>query len=168
MSDYIIDMTFDSAIANGMSLAAIEAAREAGQAFADGTSWSDPQGEPSYDPQDLDDFADRVSMVAERRMRILRLPIRPAGRKEFNRTHAGVHIVIRRNGQVWERGDATIPVRPLRNELYPDEVEIVLAVRLPRRQGSDQQSGYATKEFGGPEQRHSEVILQASARSLLE
>lgn len=168
MSDYVIDLTFEAAISSGMSLAAIEAAREGSQAFPDELAWADPQGEPSYDPQDLDDMADRIAMVAERRLRILRLQIRPTDRRELRRTQAGVRMIIRRGGQVWERGDSTVPIRPLLNQPYPDEVEIILAVRLPRQRGEDTETGYATKELGGPSQVHSEVVLQASARSLIE
>jgi len=168
MSDYVIDLTFEAAISSGMSLAAIEAAREGSQAFADGLNWNDPQGEPSYDPQDFDDLADRVAMVAERRLRILRLQIRPTSRRELRHTQAGVRMIVRRGGQFWERGDTTIPIRPLMNAPYPDEVEIILAVRLPRQRGEDTETGYATREMGGPGLRDSEVVLQASARSLIE
>lgn len=168
MSDYVIDLTFDAAIYSGMSLAAIEAAREGSQAYAEGASWSDPNGEPSYDPSDLDDLADRVAMVAQRRLRILRLQILPRDQRSTQRQQAGVRLLITRNGQVCERGDATIPIRPLLNAPYPDEVEIILAVRMPRYRGQDGQSGYASKEMGGPAQSPTEVVLQASARSLIE
>jgi hypothetical protein len=168
MVDYVIDLSFDAAFMTGMSMAVIEAAREGALAAPVGMPMTDPQGEPSYDPTDLDDIADRAALAAERRLQLLRLRIRPADRRGTQRPTSGVRLVVRRGDLICDRGDATIPIRPLMNTAYVNDIEVILAVRLPQRRGNNGASGDATETTGSPDRLSSMDVMQASARATLE
>lgn len=167
-ADYIIDLTFDAAFMTGLSVAATEAAREAAQAFPSQLPAADPQGEPNADPSDLDDIADRVALAAEQRLRLLKLRVRPAIAGRAPSLQPGVRVILRRGNVVCERGDTSIPYRSLRSTLYPGDVEVILAARLPRQRTTETAPGQIDRSFGDAGLVPHVDVLQASARATLE
>jgi hypothetical protein len=51
---------------HGGTTAAIEAAREGARVYPPTLPFLDPNGEPSFDPDDYDDIADRIALTAEK------------------------------------------------------------------------------------------------------
>lgn len=128
--DLVVRLTFDAAFMTGLSLAAIEGAREGAQVFAQPLALHDPDGEPGSEGIDGDDIADRIAMVVEQRLRMLRLAVRSADQMGRQPGLPGVRVIVWRGGEVASRGDGRIPWRPGQAGLRTDEIEVVIAVRM--------------------------------------
>ncbi len=163
--DVVVTITFDAAFMTSMSVATIEAAREAGYVFARGVPLTDPHGEPEFDPRDGDDVADRVALIVERRLRMLRLRVVPTERPGVASDLPGVRVVVRHRGQVAERGNRMIPLRASASAPLPDELELVVAVRMSKRSFSSSKS---TAESNESRSWLGSNVLQCSARVPLE
>ena len=161
--DYVVRLTFDAAFVNGMSLAAIEGVREGAQVFPRSLPFSDPQVESVHQPLDGDDVVDRVTWVVQQRLRLLRLNVRSPESLPLQRTGPAVRVVLRRGLQIFERGDVRIPLRPLQPTLRPDELEVIIAVRLGG--SSDDPSDSRQSGLGA---WFAAEVLQASARATYE
>lgn len=107
--------------------AAIEAAREGSKVYPSMIPFNDPNGEPSYDPDDFDDVADRIALVAEQYLGIYGLDVEPspvAGRST-------AVVVIERNPvsgplETATRGDSTITANQTGAD--PADGEIIVTV----------------------------------------
>ncbi len=128
--DLVVRLTFDAAFMTGLSLAAIEGAREGAQVFAQPLALHDPDGELGSEGIDGDDIADRIAMVVEQRLRLLRLGVRSADQMGRQPGLPGVRVIVWRGGEVASRGDGRIPWRPGQAGLRTDEIEVVIAVRM--------------------------------------
>lgn len=163
--DLVVRMTFDAAFVNGMSVAAIEAAREGAQVFPRSLPFSDPNGEALTQPSDGDDVVDRIVQVVERRLRLLRLNVAAPDASSRRLSGPAVRLVVRRGAEVVQRGDDRVPLRMSPSSLPENEIEVVLAVRFGSQtfDGTERAAG----GIGGGSWFAAEV-LQASARAVRE
>jgi hypothetical protein len=112
---------------HGGTVAAIEAAREGAKIYPSMVPFNDPNGEPSYDPDDFDDIADRIALVAEKYIGLYGLDVEPTavpGRSTAK-------VVIKRNTfggplETATRGDNTITANQTGTD--PADGEIIVTV----------------------------------------
>ncbi len=167
-ANIIFQLTFDAAFAQGMSFAAVEAAREGSKIFSRQLSFTDPQGEPSYDPRDGDDIADRIAQVAIRRLGVLVPHVHRANDGGFDARSAGIHVIIRRGSLIAHRGDPTVTYQLPPATAYADEVEVIVAVRTSKPAKSASSPSLTAEWVNGRDIGQVGTIRQAGARSPLE
>lgn len=167
-ANIIFYITFDAAFVQGMSFAAIEAAREGAKVFPQGRTFLDPQSEPSANYLDHDDIADSITHVVMRRLGVLLPHIHRANGGGSDVTSAGVHVLIRRGGVIAHRGDLTVPIQMPATSISSDEIEVLVAVRT-RKPNREQTSSSLTAEWvNGHDIAQNGSIRQALARAPLE
>ncbi len=167
-ANIIFQLCFDAAFAQGMSFAAVEAAREGSKVFSQQLSFTDPQGEPSYDPRDGDDIADRIAQVAIRRLGVLVPHVHRANGGGYDAQTSGVHIIIRRGSLVAHRGDPSVTYQVPPGMPMADEIEVIIAVRTRKPAKSTNSPNLTAEWVNGRDIGQIGAIRQAGARSPLE
>jgi len=167
-ANIIFQLTFDAAFVQGMSFAAIEAAREGAKVFPEGRPFLDPQGESSPNYLDNDDIADRITQLVLQRLGVLLPHIHRANGSGLDVATAGVHVVIRRGGAIAERGDLSVPVRLPSVAAGSAEIEVIVAVRTSKPSRSSASSNLTAEWVNGHDIAQIGSIRQASARAPLE
>lgn len=167
-ANIIFQLTFDAAFAQGMSFAAVEAAREGAKVFSKQVSFTDPQGEPSYDFQDGDDIADRIAQVAIRRLGVLVPHVHRANGGGYDARQAGIHVIIRRGSLIAHRGDPTVTYQLPPGTPLADEVEVIIAVRTSKPATASVTPNITAEWVNGRDIGQIGAIRQAGARSPLE
>ena len=117
--------------------AVIEGAREGAKIFPGFPPFpfTDPGGEPSPDPTDLDDRADYIADVVDTYLGVHCLEVAPAGGAGDDPTRANARVVIeRRVGagavQTVTRGDDTIDCNATGPPLNPNEIRVTVCFLL--------------------------------------
>jgi len=167
-ANIIFHIAFDAAFVQGMSFAAIEAAREGAKVFPDARPFLDPQGEPSLNAADNDDIADTVTYVALQRLGVLVPHIRRTNGNSAEIIPPGIHIRIRRGATIAERGDLSVPITAPSVIANANEIEVQVAVRTSLPSRSQARSGLTAEWVNGRDIAQSGSIRQASARAPLE
>lgn len=167
-ANIIFQLAFDAAFAQGMSFAAVEAAREGSKVFSQQLSFTDPQGEPSYDPRDGDDIADRIAQVAIRRLGVLVPHVYRANGGGYDAQSSGVHIIIRRGSMIAHRGDPSVTYQVPPGAPMADEIEVIIAVRTSKPAKSASSPNLTAEWVNGRDISQIGAIRQAGARSPLE
>jgi hypothetical protein len=167
-ANIIFQLTFDAAFVQGMSFAAIEAAREGAKVFPQGRPFLDPHGEPSPSYLDNDDIADSIMHIAMRRLGVLLPHIHRANGGGLDVTNAGVHVLIRRGGVMAHRGDLTVPIQIPSTTTTSDEIEVLVAVRTGKPSRASTNSNLTAEWVNGHDIAQIGSIRQASARAPLE
>jgi len=167
-ANIIFQLAFDAAFAQGMSFAAVEAAREGSKVFSQQLTFTDPQGEPSYDPRDGDDIADRIAQVAIRRLGVLVPHVYRANGGGYDAQSSGVHIIIRRGSMIAHRGDPSVTYQVPPGAPLADEIEVMIAVRTSKPAKSASSPNLTAEWVNGRDISQIGTIRQAGARSSLE
>lgn len=167
-ANIIFQLSFDAAFAQGMSFAAVEAAREGSKVFSQQLSFTDPHGEPSYDPRDHDDIADRIALLALRRMGVLVPHIHRVNGGGYDAQTSGVHVIIRRGSLIAHRGDPSVNYQIPPGTPMADEIEVIVAVRTSKPTRSTATSSLTSEWVNGRDIGQVGAIRQAGARCPLE
>lgn len=167
-ANILFQLTFDAAFAQGMSFAAVEAAREGSKVFSQQLSFTDPEGEPNYDYRDGDDIADRIAQVAIRRLGVLMPHVYRANGGGYDPRTAGVHVIIRRGSMIAHRGDPSVTYQMPPGIPMADEIEVIVAVRTSKPDAAASSPNLTAEWVNGRDIGQVGAIRQAGARAPLE
>lgn len=167
-ANIIFHIAFDAAFVQGMSFAAIEAAREGAKVFPESRPFLDPQGEPSVNAADNDDIADTVTYIVLQRLGVLVPHIRRANGNTADIIPPGIHVRIRRGAAIAERGDLSVPINTPTVVANANEIEVFVAVRTSLPARSARNSSLTAEWVNGRDIAQSGAIRQATARAPLE